>query len=130
MSDDAMGVAESVYYLFQEFQCRLSITLANRLCFHPLDEFINRHKEVGVLVGGSFERSHHIKSPYCKGPSDRNHPEFLSRHVILLRIALTSITFLDDILGIRMCRKPVEAVSVSFGHKRTRVGMASTITRV
>src|SRR3954471_18773978 len=107
MSDDAMGVAESVYYLFQEFQCRLSITLANRLCFHALGEFINCHKEVGVLVGGSFERSHHIKSPYCKGPSDRNHHEFLSRHVILLRIALTPITLLDDFLCIRMCLKLV-----------------------
>src|SRR4051812_34198732 len=112
-----MGVAESVYYLFQEFQCRLSITLSNRLCFHPLGEFINYHKEVGVLVGGSFERSHHIKSPYCKGPSDMNHREFLSRHVILLCIALTSITFLDDILCICMCCKPVEAVSVGFGYK-------------
>src|SRR3954471_19232805 len=117
MSDDAMGVAESVYYLFQEFQCRLSITLANRLCFHPLGEFIYCHKEVGVLVGRSFERSHHIKSPYCKGPSDRNHPEFLSRHVILLRIALASITLFDDILCICMCCKPVEAVFVGFGHK-------------
>src|SRR3954471_8259471 len=98
MSDDAMGVAESVYYLFQEFQCRLSITFTNRLCFYPLGEFINCHKEVVVLVGGSFERSHHIKPPYCKGPGDRNHPEFLSRCVILLCIALTSITFRDYIL--------------------------------
>src|SRR3954469_18187994 len=107
-----MGIVESVYYLFQEFQCRLRITFTNWLCFHPLGEFIKCHKEVGVLVGGSFERSHHIKSPYCKGPSDRNHPEFLSRHVTLLRIAVTSITLLDDILCIRMCRKPVEAVFV------------------
>src|SRR4051812_22097320 len=99
-----MGVAKSVYYLFQEFQCRLSITIANRLCFHPLGEFISCPKEVRVLVGGSFERSHHIKSPVCKGPSDRNHPEFLSRHMILLCISLTSITFFDDILCIRMCR--------------------------
>src|SRR4051812_16910316 len=97
-----MGVAESVYYLFQEFQGCLSVTLANRLCFHPLGEFINCHKEVGVLVGGSFERSHHIKYPYCKGQGDRNHPEFLSRHVILLCITLTSITLLDDILCIRI----------------------------
>src|SRR4051812_3830719 len=125
-----MGIAESVYYLFQEFQCRLSITFTNRLCFHPLGEFINFHKEVGVLVEGSFERSHHIKSPYCKGPSDRNHPEFLSRHVILLRIALTSITLLDDILRICMCRKPVEAFYVAFGHKRARADMMSTITRM
>src|SRR3954465_2566330 len=109
-----MGVAESVYYLFQELQCCLIITLTNLLCFHPLGEFINCHKEVGALVGGSFERSHHIKSRYFKGPSDRNHPEFLSRHVILLRIALTSITLLDDIFCIRMCRKPVEIVSVGF----------------
>src|SRR3954471_4293800 len=97
-----MGLAKSVYYLFQEFQCRLRITLDNRFCFHPLGEFINRHKEVGVLVGGSFERSHHIKPPYCKGPSDRNHSEFLSRHVILLCVTLTSITLLDYILCIRM----------------------------
>src|SRR3954471_16303027 len=110
-----MGLAESVYYLFQEFQCRLSITLANRLCFHPLGEFINCHKEVGVLVGGSFERSHHIKSPYCQGPSDSTHPECLSRHVIFLCIALTSNTLLDDILGIRMGHKLVEAVSIGFG---------------
>src|SRR3954468_6366178 len=101
-----MGIAESVYYLFQEFQCRLSITFTNWLCFYPLGEFINYHKEVGVLFGGSFERSHHIKSPYCKGPSDRNHSNFLSWHVILLFIALTSITLLDNILCIRMCRKP------------------------
>src|SRR3954465_2062218 len=125
-----MGVDESAYYLFQEFQCRLGITLANRLCFHPLCEFINCHEEVGVLVGGSFEKSHHIKSPYCKGASDRNHPEFLRRHVILLRIALTSITLLDDIFYIRMCCKPVKAVSVGFGHKRARADMLSTITRV
>src|SRR3954466_9810448 len=90
-----MVLAESVYYLFQEFQCRLSITLANRLCFCPLGEFINCHKEVGVLVGGSFERSHHFKSPYCKGPSDRNHFEFLIWHVMLLHIVLTSITLFD-----------------------------------
>src|SRR4051812_44303034 len=112
-----MGVAESVYYLFQEFQCCLSITLANRLCFHPLGELVNCHKEVGVLVGGSFEGSHHIKSPYCKGTSDRNHPEFLRRYVILLHVALTPITLLNDILCIRMCREPIEAVPVSFGHK-------------
>src|SRR4051812_27192984 len=112
-----MGIAESVYYLFQEFLGCLSVTLANRLYFHPLGEFINCHKEVGVLVGGSFERSHHIKSPYRKGPSDGNHPEFLSRHVILLRIALTSITLLDDFVCICMSRKPVEAVSIGFGHK-------------
>src|SRR4051812_6836536 len=97
-----MGVAESVYYLFQEFQRRLSITLANRLCFYPLGKLVNCHKEVSVLVGGSF---------------DRNHPEFLIRHVILLCIALTPITFLDDFLCIRMCREPVEVVSVSFGNK-------------
>src|SRR3954468_19776864 len=97
-----MGIAESVYYPFQEFQRYLSITLANWFCFYPLGEFINCHKEMGVLVGGSFERSHHIKSPYCKGPSNRNHPEFLSRHVILLCIALTSITLLDDIFCICM----------------------------
>src|SRR3954462_4529983 len=125
-----MGVAESLYYLFQEFQCCLSITLANRLCFYPLGDFINCHKEVGVLVGGSYERSHHIKSPYRKGPSDRNHPEFLRRYVILLRIALTSITLLDNILSIRVCRKPGEVVSVGFGHKRARAGMMSTITRM
>src|SRR3954471_22718739 len=130
MSDDAMGVAESVYYLFQEFQCRLSITLANRLCFHPLGEFIYCHKEVGVLVGGSFERSHHIKSPYCKGSGDRNHPEFLSWHVILLCVALTSITLLVNILCVRMCREPVESVSVGFSHKRARSGMMPTITRM
>src|SRR3954467_2911029 len=112
-----MGVAESVYYLFQKFQCRLSITLANRLCFHPLGEFINCHKEVGVLVGGSFERSHHIKLPYCKGPSDRNHPEFWSRNMIFFGKTLTSTPLLDDIFCIRRCRKPVEAVSVGFGDK-------------
>src|SRR3954463_9328563 len=115
-----MGIDESLYYLFQEFQCRLSITFTNRLCFYPLGELINCHKEVGVLVGGSFERSHHIKSLYCKGPGDRNHPEFLSRHVILLCIAMTSITLLDYILCIGMCRKPVETVPVGFGHKRAR----------
>src|SRR3954462_14613247 len=92
------------------------ITPSNKLV--PFGEFINCHKEVGVLVGGSFERSHHIKSPYCKWPSDRNHPEFLSRNVIFLRLALTSITLLYDILSIRMCRKPVKSVSVGFGHKR------------
>src|SRR3954470_22862331 len=110
-----MGVAESVYYLFQEFQCRLSITLANRPCFYPLGTLVNCHKEVSILVGGSFERSHHIKPPYCKRPSDRNHPELLSRHVILLCIVLTPITLLDDFLCIRMCRDPVEVVYVSFG---------------
>src|SRR3954469_17954019 len=112
-----MGIVESVYYLFQEFQCRLSITFTNRLCFHPLGELISCHKDVGVLVGGSFERSHHIKPPYSKGPGDRNHPEFLSRHVVLLCIALTSITLLDDVLCVRMRRKPVEAVCVGFGDK-------------
>src|SRR4051812_2452021 len=112
-----MGVAESVYYLFQELQCRLSITLANRFCFYPLGKLVSCHKEVSVLVGGSFEGSHHIKPPYCKRPSDRNHHELLSRHVILLCIALTPITLLDDFLCIRMCREPVEVVSITFGNK-------------
>src|SRR3954470_10135199 len=120
-----MGITESVYYIFQEFQCRLSITLSNRLCFHPLGEPINFHKEVGVLVGGSFERSHHVKSPYCKGPTDRNHSEFLSQHVILIRITLTHITLHDDIFYIRVWREPVEVVFVSFGNKRTRAGMVA-----
>src|SRR3954462_3070236 len=105
-----MGIAESLYYLFQEFQCCLSITFTNRLCFRPLGELINCHKEVGVLIGGSSERSHHIKSPYNKGPGDRNHPEFLSRHVVLLCIALTSITFPNYILCTRMCCESVESV--------------------
>src|ERR1041385_5615719 len=74
--------------------------------------------------------SHHIKSPYCKGPSDRYHPEFLSRHVSLFCIALTSITFPDYVLCIRMSYEPVEAMSKSFSYKRTRVGMVSAISRV
>src|SRR3954452_5440624 len=107
-----MGIAESVYYLSQELQCRLYITLTDKLCFYPVDEFIVCHKEVSVLVGGSFERSHHIKSPYCKGTGDWGHPEFLSRHVILLCIVLTSVTLLDYVLCIRMCYELVKSVLI------------------
>src|SRR4051812_31827150 len=125
-----MGIAESEHYLFQEFQFCCSITFTNRLCFHPFGEFINCHEEVSVPVGGSFKRSHHIKLPHCKGLGDRDHSEFLSRHVILLFIALTSITLLDYILCIRMCCEPIETVSVGFSYERTRAGMISTISRV
>src|SRR4051812_31968162 len=74
--------------------------------------------------------SHHVKPPYRKGPSDRDHPEFLSRHVSLLCIALTSIKFLDYVLCIRIYCEPGEAMSKGFSYKRTRAGMVSAISRV
>ena len=111
-----MVVAEYVYYLFRNFNVVSASHLLTGSASTHLVNF-DCHKEVGVLVGGSFKRYHHIKPPYCKRPSDRNNPEFLSRHVILLCITLASITLLDYILCIRMCCEPVEAMSVGFSHK-------------
>src|SRR4051812_30186711 len=68
-------------HLFDELNRGGCITLTNRLCFHPLCKFINRHQEVGLLILGPFERPNHIQPPSCKWPSDWNHPQFLSRHM-------------------------------------------------
>src|SRR3954466_8501782 len=42
-------------------------------------------KKMCILISGRVERSHHIKPPYCKGPSDRDQPEFLCFFLMIRR---------------------------------------------
>ena len=103
ISDNVVWITKTEDQLLQKLDYCYCIAIADWLYFKPLGELVNSNQKVGFLILVSFERTNHIKPPDCKRPSDRNHPEFLSRHMSLSCEFLTSITLAH----------PIETVSKS-----------------
>ena len=72
--DDAVWKAEAEDHLLDELNRRGCITLVYGLRFNSFSELVNRHQHVGLLIFRPLKRSHHIKPPSSKRPSDWNHP--------------------------------------------------------
>src|SRR4051812_1649618 len=111
-----MGVTESEDHFFLKFEHRCCVVFADGLCFDPLGEFIYCNQEVSIYTLGSPKCPYHIKPLDCKSPGVWNHPEFLSRHMVLPCIPLATMALLNDIFRICMSRGPVESMVISFGH--------------
>ena len=100
VSDDAVGDAELVDDVEEEFDRFFRADVGDGLGLYPLGEFVDRYKQVGEATQALFEGTYHVEAPDHKRPGDRDGLKLLHRQMSLPSVELTSLTPVDDVLCI------------------------------